>query len=929
MEYIGEHLLPGKIGQFGIILAFGASILATIAYFLATKQKSESWRRIGRWAFLVHGAGIVTAAYCMFHVMTYKMYEYQYAQQHVSEELPFKYIFAAFWEGQEGSFTLWMFWHVVLGCFLMWRAKDWESSVLTTLSLIQVFILSMVLGVYVNIGFGEFKIGSNPLLLLRDVMDIPLFKNPEYVKKIVGNGLNPLLQNYWMTIHPPTLFLGFASTSMPFCFAIAALWQGKHREWLRPALSWALFSGAILGTGILMGGAWAYEALSFGGYWAWDPVENMSLVPWIIMIAGIHTNLIARNTDNAIKSTYVFYILSFVLIVYSTFLTRSGILGDTSVHAFTEMGLEWQLVAFLVFFAGLGLGLFFVKSKQIPTVKDEEALSSREFWMFIGTLTLAFSAVLITFTTSIPVYNKVSEALGHPLKLSPPIDVIAHYNKYQLWIGVFMGLLSGVAMWLRYKEVNFEGYAKRISKHLIISLGLTLVFTFLGTKWINANAWQFILLMFAGLFTTISNGDYIVSFMIKNLKAAGATISHLGFGLMIIGTMASGLNKLFISNNPFAQEGLIEGGDKDFYKKNILLLKNTPMTMSGYEVTYVRDTSWSFTRQFLVNYKKRDEKGNITEEFDLTPNILYDKTFTKIAASNPCTKHYWNKDIFTHVSSLPKADMDPEYRKQVEDSLKYISYKGKVGDTIFTKANYAVVEDVTLNPTMKDYKREANDIAVGLKLTVRQLDSDSSWTAEPLMVLRQNELYSYPAQIGQLRMKVKVPENIFETILTPDEKLKYTTLQVKRGEETMYNGLKIKLSNFNTAATHPNYAAEQGDIAVNAVLEVLNAKGRNYTSKPLFVIRNNKPFSLKDEVLAFGLHTKFISINPETETATIMVAQSESQELPVSIAENVGRSDYIVLQAIEFPGINYFWIGTILMMFGLTMSMVYRLRMSK
>ena len=929
MEYIGEHLLPGKIGQFGIILAFGASILATIAYFLATRQKSESWRRIGRWAFLAHGAGIVTAAYCMFHVMTYKMYEYQYAQQHVSEELPFKYIFAAFWEGQEGSFTLWMFWHVVLGCFLMWRAKDWESSVLTTLSLIQVFILSMVLGVYVNIGFGEFKIGSNPLLLLRDVMDIPLFKNPDYVKKIVGNGLNPLLQNYWMTIHPPTLFLGFASTSMPFCFAIAALWQGKHREWLRPALSWALFSGAILGTGILMGGAWAYEALSFGGYWAWDPVENMSLVPWIIMIAGIHTNLIARNTDNAIKSTYVFYILSFVLIVYSTFLTRSGILGDTSVHAFTEMGLEWQLVAFLVFFMGLGLGLFFVKNKEIPTVKEEEALSSREFWMFIGTLTLAFSAVLITFTTSIPVYNKVSAALGYPLKLSPPIDVIAHYNKYQLWIGVFMGLLSGVAMWLRYKEVNFEGYAKRISKHLIISLVLTVLFTFLGTKWINANAWQFILLMFAGLFTTISNGDYIVSFMRKNLKAAGSTISHFGFGLMIIGTMASGLNKLFISNNPFAQEGLIEGEDKDFYKKNILLLKNTPMIMSGYEVTYVRDTSWDFTRQFLVNYKKRDDKGNITEEFELTPNILYDKTFTKIAASNPCTKHYWNKDIFTHVSSLPKADMDPEYRKQVEDSLKYISYKGKVGDTIFTKANYAVIEDVTLDPKMKDYKREANDIAVGLKLTVRQLDSDSSWKAEPLMVLRQNELYSYPAQIGQLRMKVKVPENIFETILTPDEKLKYTTLQIKRGEEAMYNGLKIKLSNFNTAATHPNYAAEEGDIAVNAVLEVSNIKGRNYTSKPLFVIRNNKPFSLKDEVLAFGLHTKFISINPETETATIMVAQSESQELPVSIAENVGRSDYIVLQAIEFPGINYFWIGTILMMFGLAMSMVYRLRMNK
>ncbi|MDV7399460.1 cytochrome c biogenesis protein CcsA, partial [Arthrospira platensis SPKY1] len=98
-----------------------------------------------------------------------------------------------------------------------------------------------------------------------------------------GSGLNPLLQNYWMTIHPPTLFLGFASTAIPFAYAIAGLWTKEHQAWLKPALPWALFSGAILGTGILMGGAWAYEALSFGGYWAWDPVENMSLVPWLIL----------------------------------------------------------------------------------------------------------------------------------------------------------------------------------------------------------------------------------------------------------------------------------------------------------------------------------------------------------------------------------------------------------------------------------------------------------------------------------------------------------------------------------------------------------------------------------------------------------------------------------------------------------------------
>jgi len=108
----------------------------------------------------------------------------------------------------------------------------------------------MILGVYIYIGDTEMKIGSNPLLLLRDTMEIPLFNNKEYVSLLKGTGMNPLLQNYWMTIHPPTLFLGFASTIVPFCYAVAGLWLGKHKEWLKPVMTWALFSGAILGTGI-------------------------------------------------------------------------------------------------------------------------------------------------------------------------------------------------------------------------------------------------------------------------------------------------------------------------------------------------------------------------------------------------------------------------------------------------------------------------------------------------------------------------------------------------------------------------------------------------------------------------------------------------------------------------------------------------------
>ncbi|MEL7020088.1 MAG: cytochrome c biogenesis protein CcsA, partial [Bacteroidota bacterium] len=466
INYIGEHLWPGRIGHAAIVLSFVMSLLGVIAYAMATQKRADtalanSWRRVGRSAFVLHGLGVLSVIGIIFFIMHQQYYEYQYVWAHVSEDLPIEYILAAFWEGQEGSFLLWMFWHVILGFVLMGTAKRWESPVMSVLSSIQLWIGSMILGLYFGFGEEAFKLGSNPLMLLRDTMNAPIFNNADYLALVKGNGLNPLLQNYWMTIHPPTLFLGFASTAIPFAYAIAGLWTKEHKAWLRPALPWALFSGAILGTGILMGAAWAYEALSFGGYWAWDPVENMSLVPWIILVAGIHTNLIARSTGHSIKSTYLFYLLTFVLIVYSTFLTRSGVLGETSAHAFTEMGLETQLVGFILTYLLLSIGLYAFRQKSVPIPVKEEATASKEFWMFIGTLVLLFSSLLITASTSLPVYNKIREAFD-PLYLGQVItDPIEHYNKYQLWIGIFIGLLSGGAQYLRWREHNFSAFAKR------------------------------------------------------------------------------------------------------------------------------------------------------------------------------------------------------------------------------------------------------------------------------------------------------------------------------------------------------------------------------------------------------------------------------------------------------------------------------------
>lgn len=946
--YLGEHLLPGYLGRGALFLAFSTGLLATIAYFFATQRRaneaeSNSWRKIGRWAFALHGLGVFVTIGTIFYVMINQYYEYQYVNAHVNADLPFKYLFSAFWEGQEGSFLLWMFWHVVLGGLLIGSAKEWESPVMSVVSSVQIVLGTMILGVYVGFGDWAYKLGSNPVLLLRDTVDAPIFSNPEYVSLLTGTGLNPLLQNWWMTIHPPTLFLGFASTIIPFAFAIAGLWTKEHRAWLKPALPWALFSGAILGTGILMGGAWAYEALSFGGYWAWDPVENMSLVPWLILIAGIHTNLVARTTDHSIRATYVFYLLTFVLIVYSTFLTRSGVLGETSVHAFTEMGLEWQLVSFIVIYVGLGAIMLWRQYKHIPSPEKEEAISSREFWMFIGSLVLLFSAVLITASTSLPVYNKIREFFDPSYVGQVITDPVPHFNKYQLWIAVFIGLLSGGSQYLRFREINFSKQRQKFWMHTIIALAIAAILSGITAQIISLYTWQYVVLLFTGWFAVVTNIDYTIFFLRGNLKAGGSALAHIGFGLMIVGVLFSGLNKNVISHNPFLMEGLT--ADEDAKRNTVLLLQDSPMMMDKYEVTLMGDTMDHLTRTYRLDFKRRDGDGNVVEQFELSPNILYTKEFDKVAAANPSTRHYLGRDIFTHIAALPAEEQSFEEKRAKEDSLKYTPFTAGLGqtityydttkiasvDTVLLNTYQYTVEDIARDATHPDYEPEVGDLAVGVKLRVYSADEDSSYIANPVIVLRGQVLYHFPEQINQLNTRVKLREEIFDMVYTPESTLDYQEYNVAQGESIQLGETTIQFSGYNKAPSHPNYQSQEGDIAVGAVLSATSPGATDYEAQPVFIVREGKVLNVKDEIEPLGLHMHMASLDPNTGKAKLFIAQAPPKELQAAfaVAHNSFRSDWIALQAIEFPGINFFWIGASFMMFGLTLSMYYRIRQKR
>jgi len=929
MQYIGEHLLPGQLGHLCAVLSFVAALLASVSFFIATQRRASAqykgWRNLGRYAYLLHGLATFGIIGMLFWILTGKMYEYHYAWANVSDDLPMQYVFSAFWKEQQGSFLLWSFWHIILGIVLMFRAGKWETSVLAVIALAETLIASMLLGLY----FNEFRFGASPFDLLRDVMDAPIFNQADYLAKIKGNGLNPLLQNYWMTIHPPTLFLGFASTIVPFAFAVSGLWMQEHKAWLKPALSWSLFSAAILGTGILMGGAWAYEALSFAGYWAWDPVENTSLVPWLTLLAGIHTNLIARSTGYSIRSTYGFYLITFILILYSTYLTRSGILGDTSVHSFTEMGLGLQLIILISVFSVMGLWLWILRYREVPEEKGEEKTNSREFWMFIGALVLLFSALLMTGATSLPVWNKIVQAFNPDYVGAALRDPIEHHNRYQLWIAVFIGLLTGVAQWMRYSERNWAVQARNFGKHIGIAAVGAALLTALNLLWIEIRAWQLFAFLFAGMFTMVANLDYLISVLKGNLKLAGSAVSHIGFGILLLGILSTGLGKDWISVNTFAMEGLIEGADDEALRRSVILMKDAPMPMRGFNTTYTKDTLERQTRSFTVNFQRRDESGNPTgENFTLYPNVMYDRQFSKVVANNPSTQHYWNYDVFTLVSSLPKAELDPAFAKQQEDSLKYVKYEAVVGDTIFTQKHYLVVESVTKAPEHPEYRAEKGDLAVGLNLRAYALDDSTVYTAAPMLYLRPAKGgFSLHSDIGQLQMKIRLNESSMEHIFKSEDALKYTNFDLKEGSVFEFKGYQIRFAKVVKEVQHPSYAPEPGDIAVAAGLEITAPDGQKSEAAPVYLIRDNQPFSLKDEAPSMGLHFRFEKIDPKAGILTIGVAETPQNQsgIPIEIAENAARSDYIVLEAIVFPGINLVWLGCIMMLFGLALSFWKRL----
>ena len=730
-QFIGEHLLPGQIGYFLSILSFVASLVATFSFAKAFYAKEivveGSWKKLARTAFVIEALTVVGSFAVLFYVIYNHLFEYKYAYTHSDKNLPFEYLLSCFWEGQEGSFLLWSFWHSVLGLILIKKAKAYEAGVMMVISFAQVILATMVIGVYVL----DVKIGSSPFMLLRHEMNWPILARPDYLQLIKdGTGLNTLLQNYWMVIHPPILFLGFASTIVPFAYAVAGLLKKEH-HWVKSALPWASFSAGILGLGIMMGAAWAYESLTFGGYWAWDPVENASLVPWLTLVAGIHTAMIYNRTGASLKATYLFLGISFLLIAYSTFLTRSGILGDTSVHAFTDLGMNGQLLFFLSIFVIPFFVLYFVRYKHMHEPLKEDALDSREFWMLIGSLVLVLAAMVIILKTSTPVFNKIFGT-----KIAPPEDPEFAYNQVQIFVAIIIGSLTAIGQFLKYKTTPMANFKKQMLWPVIITILISIViFVFVGVAYDSKGAGFLVAIYIAiltSVFAVVGNIAYWSVVLKGKLKSASSSIGHIGFGLVLTGIFISSANKTTLSYNttgisPLRVDSTQKKSPVGDPRENLTLFETIETDMGKYNVTYERDTFDAIgKRYFELNFKEK----KTGETFKLYPDVLKNNKGMEGFSANPSSKHYLHKDIFVYVTSFQ------DHTEEDTTSFKPINIT--VGDSIFYSNGYIKLEKVNVNPP-GDRPAGVNELRLQMNVVSKE---GLRYVAEPGILLEGMNLTS-------------------------------------------------------------------------------------------------------------------------------------------------------------------------------------------
>tara|TARA_R100001143_G_scaffold52481_2_gene47667 strand:+ start:28427 stop:30919 length:2493 start_codon:yes stop_codon:yes gene_type:complete len=757
-----------SIGHLFLSAAFLASIAAMILYAVASIKESKRAEVLSNWIWGAKGFFLtISSAVLLYLIMTHQ-FQYYYVWNYTSLDLETKYLFSAFYGGQEGSFMLWILISFIVGLGLMkWTRKPYKAPVLFVMALTQFFLLSMVVGW--DLGFTQ--IGASPFRTIADEMPNAPFivANPDFVPAD-GTGLNDLLKSPWMMIHPPIIFLGFSMMTVPFAFAIASLWTKTYHEWIRPALPWTLAANLSLLTAIFLGGYWAYETLSFGGYWAWDPVENASLVPWLIGTAGIHAMIIQQKSSRAHKASLFFAILAYVSIIYQTFLTRSGILADQSVHSFVDLGLYGQLLAFIVAMVIMGIGFYLYRYREIPSPKDESKFLSREFMTFTGSILLFILGFVIILGTSSPVIGKLF--VSNP---TPP--EIQFYNDWSMPIAIIMAFATVIGQSLFWQKHSWESLAGEMIYPLLLTSVATVLSIILG----DVRSLYYMIYIFAAWFAVIGNGIILIQLLRKNPKLIGGALTHVGFGALLLGIIASSVyteplldrqtaayNQRILAGDVFDEEGFPVTQRVEMFKLDI----NRPMLVNEkYMVTYegfsLSDSPRPGQQNYLLKFEPLDDSAPFYMEPEVYP-MLTSSTRNNIDWSvDPHVRTGLTEDIYLYVAGSRYVERQNEELENRNSTASQATNESEPNDDLQTieismgetiDAGPFSFTFINFIPATEEVVPENTQIGVRALLRVEHVPSGNAFEIEPLFAVytenEQSYIYSPPLDIEQWEMSV-------------------------------------------------------------------------------------------------------------------------------------------------------------------------------
>ncbi len=630
--------------MFGKILIIVASVsffVSFLSHIFKEKKENSTINNIAKWSFLLGILFIVlVSVYHLFNILTHN-FQIAYVWGYSSKKLPFLLLVSSFYAGQEGSFLLFTLWYAIIGIIFYYYVQKYN------LNSYHLSIFSFIL-FYLTL----FLIAKSPFASIWEAFpesNIPADFIPQD-----GRGLNPILENYWIAIHPPILFLGYTLVSFPFIFAVASWLKNDFSSWINYSTRWALVGTAILGLGIMLGGFWAYETLGWGGFWGWDPVENSSLVPWLFAITLVHTILLHRKDKSLLKTNYVLACLTFLFVIYATYLTRSGVLSDTSVHSFVDPGttinylmIGWLTLTFLFF-----LIVFILKLNRIPQIERTATnFFSREFFVILGSILLVVSSIIIILGTSLPIFQgwiglkKVS--------LDP-----AFYNQWMLPIAILILLSNTIAIYFRWRSSEIQAVIKSNIIDIIVSLIATLVFLLFTQNIVYS------IVFFASVFTIISNGKFLFKKVIKKSLKIGALTSHIGIAFLILGAMISG---------GFEQT------------KTINLIQGEKATAFGYQFELLRKEQIEIDKADREKYRFYIKISSQDNNSILKP-IVYWSDFNNFEQPffEPDIKTYLTKDIYIAPKNFEFTDVYPPLTLKKgesvpapwneKDSIKFLAY---------------------------------------------------------------------------------------------------------------------------------------------------------------------------------------------------------------------------------------------------------------